>query len=248
MNYDEFGNEIYVNDKELTYEKLERIAASKVRGSILWMVLGLFITGITGYYFINSIINGTMPEAVISKFNYIIGGVIILELIVVYAFTALTYKASATTLKLMFIFYSFLNGITMSVLILAYSQSSIIYAFSGTVVLFTILAIYGYVTREDLTKYSSILKAGVISLIAMGIINIFLKSDTLMWVSSMLGIIVFIIFIAVDVNRIKNNVLNYAINEDMSIINKIEIHGALSLYLDFINLFIFILRIVGRRK
>ena len=56
MNYDEFGNEIYVDDKELTYEKLERIAASKVRGSILWMVLGLFITGITGYYFINSII------------------------------------------------------------------------------------------------------------------------------------------------------------------------------------------------
>ena len=110
------------------------------------------------------------------------------------------------------------------------------------------LSIYLYVTREDLTKYSSILKAGVISLIAMGIINIFLKSDTLMWVSSMLGIIVFIIFIAVDVNRIKNNVLNYAINEDMSIINKIEIHGALSLYLDFINLFIFILRIVGRRK
>lgn len=248
MNYDEFGNEIYVDDKELTYEKLERIAASKVRGSILWMVLGLFITGITGYYFINSIINGTMPEAVISKFNYIIGGVIILELIVVSAFTALTYKVSATALKLMFIFYSSLNGITMSVFFLVYSQSSIIYAFAGTVVLFTILAIYGYVTREDLTKYSSILKAGVISLIAMGIINIFLKSDTLMWISSMLGIIVFIIFIAVDVNRIKNNVLNYAINEDMSIINKIEIHGALSLYLDFINLFIFILRIVGRRK
>ena len=97
MNYDEFGNEIYVDDKELTYEKLERIAASKVRGSILWMVLGLFITGITGYYFINSIINGTMPEAVISKFNYIIGGVIILELIVVYAFTALTYLAITTS-------------------------------------------------------------------------------------------------------------------------------------------------------
>ena len=89
----------------------------------------------------------------LSKFNYIIGGVIILELIVVSAFTALTYKVSATALKLMFIFYSFLNGITMSVFFLAYSQSSIIYAFAGTVVLFTILAIYGYVTREDLTKY-----------------------------------------------------------------------------------------------
>ena len=148
----------------------------------------------------------------------------------------------------MFIFYSFLNGITLSLLVLLYDASSIIYAFGGTVVLFTVLAIYGYVTKEDLSKYSSILKAGLIALILMGVINIFLRSDGLMWISSILGVIVFIIFIAVDVNRIKNNVLYYAINEDMSIVDKIEIHGALSLYLDFVNLFIYILRIIGRKK
>ena len=145
-------------------------------------------------------------------------------------------------------FYSFLNGRTLSLLVLLSDASSIIYAFGGTVVLFTVLAIYGYVTKEDLSKYSSILKAGLIALILMGVINIFLRSDGLMWISSILGVIVFIIFIAVDVNRIKNNVLYYAINEDMSIVDKIEIHGALSLYLDFVNLFIYILRIIGRKK
>lgn len=209
------------------------------------MVFGLLITGITGYFFINSLIMGIIPSNMLS---IMIPVAIVLELVSVIAFSALTYKAGAGALRAMFIFYSFLNGITLSLLVLLYDASSIIYAFGGTVVLFTVLAIYGYVTKEDLSKYSSILKAGLIALILMGVINIFLRSDGLMWISSILGVIVFIIFIAVDVNRIKNNVLYYAINEDMSIVDKIEIHGALSLYLDFVNLFIYILRIIGRKK
>ena len=82
----------------------------------------------------------------------------------------------------------------------------------------------------------------------MGIINIFIQSDGLMWIASMLGVAVFIVFTAYDVNRIKNNVIAYALEEDASILDKIEIHGALSLYLDFVNLFLYILRILGRRK
>ncbi len=248
MNYDDFEKEIYGKDEgaaQLTYEKLEKLAASKVKGSILWMVFGLLITGITGHFFINSLIMGIIPSNMLS---IMIPVAIVLELVSVIAFSALTYKAGAGALRAMFIFYSFLNGITLSLLVLLYDASSIIYAFGGTVVLFTVLAIYGYVTKEDLSKYSSILKAGLIALILMGVINIFLRSDGLMWISSILGVIVFIIFIAVDVNRIKNNVLYYAINEDMSIVDKIEIHGALSLYLDFVNLFIYILRIIGRKK
>ena len=248
MNYDDFEKEVYGNNEDsvqLTYEKLEKLAASKVKGSILWMVFGLLITGVTGYFFINSLLSGIVPGNILS---ILIPVAIVLELVAVIAFSALTYKAGVGTLRAMFIFYSFLNGITLSIIVLLYDASSIIYAFGGTIILFIVLAIYGYVTKEDLSKYTSILKAGLIALILMGIINIFLTSDGLMWVSSILGVVVFIIFIAVDVNRIKNNVLYYAINEDMSIIDKIEIHGALSLYLDFVNLFIYILRIIGRRK
>ena len=89
---------------------------------------------------------------------------------------------------------------------------------------------------------------GLIALIVMGLINIFLQSEGLIWISSMLGVAVFIVFIAYDVNRIKNNVIAYAMEEDASILDKIEIHGALALYLDFVNLFIYLLRILGRRK
>ncbi len=248
MNYANFEKEIYGNGGETVqsiYEKLEKLAGSKVKGSILWMVFGLLMTGITGFLFINSLMRGIIPAEII---GIIIIVAIVMELITVIAFSALTYKASAGALKAMFIFYSLLNGITLSVLVFTYEINIVINAFVGTVLLFTVLAIYGYVTKEDLSKYSSILKAGLIALILMGIVNIFLKSDGVMWISSILGVVIFIIFIAVDVNRIKNNVLYYAINEDMSIVDKIEIHGALSLYLDFINLFIYILRILGRKR
>lgn len=248
MNYANFEKEIYGNGGETVqsiYEKLEKLAGSKVKGSILWMVFGLLMTGITGFLFINSLMRGIIPVDIV---GIIIIVAIVMELITVIAFSALTYKASAGALKAMFIFYSLLNGITLSVLAFTYEINIIINAFVGTVLLFTVLAIYGYVTKEDLSKYSSILKAGLIALILMGIVNIFLKSDGVMWISSILGVVIFIIFIAVDVNRIKNNVLYYAINEDMSIVDKIEIHGALSLYLDFINLFIYILRILGRKR
>lgn len=110
------------------------------------------------------------------------------------------------------------------------------------------MGLYGYFTKEDLSKYGTILKVGLIALIIMSLINMFMASDQLMWISSILGVIIFIIFIAYDINRIKNSIISYAVYEDASILERIEITGALSLYLDFINLFIYILRIMGRRK
>lgn len=80
------------------------------------------------------------------------------------------------------------------------------------------------------------------------IVNIFLKSDGVVWFTTILGVIVFVIFIAVDINRIKSNIIAHAVQGDMEILNKIEIMGALNLYLDFINLFLYILRILGRKK
>lgn len=240
-DFDELNNYRHSESRYLTYEEVEKVAASKVRGSILWMVLGLLISGLTGYFTLIGLSNGTVPFLIVPI-------AFILEFVAVITFTALTYKASASVLKMIFLVYSVLTGITLSAIGAIYDPYAIIAAFTGTIVLFTVLAIYGYVTKEDLSKYRSILIVGGISLVIIGIINIFLQSDGLMWISSMLGVAVFIVFIAYDVNRIKNNVIAYALEEDTSILDKIEIHGALSLYLDFVNLFLYILRILGRRK
>ena len=240
-DFDELNNYRHSESRYLTYEEVEKVAASKVRGSILWMVLGLLISGLTGYFTLIGLSNGTVPFLIVPI-------AFILEFVAVIAFTALTYKASASMLKMIFLVYSVLTGITLSAIGAIYDPYVVIAAFTGTVVLFTVLAIYGYVTKEDLSKYRSILIVGGISLVIIGIINIFLQSDRLMWISSMLGVAVFIVFIAYDVNRIKNNVIAYALEEDTSILDKIEIHGALALYLDFVNLFLYILRILGRRK
>ena len=247
MNYDEYNDFDELNNyghsenRYLTYEEVEKVAASKVRGSILWMVLGLLISGLTGYFTLIGLSNGTVPFLVVPV-------AFVLEFVAVITFTALTYKASASVLKMIFLVYSVLTGITLSAIGAIYDPYAIISAFTGTVVLFTVLAIYGYVTKEDLSKYRSILMVGLIALIVMGAINFFIQSDGLMWISSMLGVAVFIVFIAYDVNRIKNNVISYALHEDAGILDKIEIHGALALYLDFVNIFLYILRILGRRK
>jgi hypothetical protein len=247
MNYDEYNDFDELNNyghsenRYLTYEEVEKVAASKVRGSILWMVLGLLISGLTGYFTLIGLSNGTVPFLVVPV-------AFVLEFVAVITFTALTYKASASVLKMIFLVYSVLTGITLSAIGAIYDPYAIISAFTGTVVLFTVLAIYGYVTKEDLSKYRSILMVGLIALIVMGGINFFIQSDGLMWISSMLGVAVFIVFIAYDVNRIKNNVISYALHEDAGILDKIEIHGALALYLDFVNIFLYILRILGRRK
>ena len=240
-DFDELNNYGHSENRYLTYEEVEKVAASKVRGSILWMVLGLLISGLTGYFTLIGLSNGTVPFLIVPI-------AFILEFVAVITFTALTYKASASVLKMIFLVYSVLTGITLSAIGAIYDPYAIITAFTGTIVLFTVLAIYGYVTKEDLSKYRSILIVGLIALIIMGGINFYIQSDGLMWISSMLGVAVFIVFIAYDVNRIKNNVIAYALEEDTSILDKIEIHGALALYLDFVNLFLYILRILGRRK
>jgi len=240
-DFDELNNYGHSESRYLTYEDIEKIAASKVRGSILWMVFGLLISGLTGYFTLIGLSNGTVPFLIVPI-------AFILEFVAVIAFTALTYKASASMLKMIFLVYSVLTGITLSVIGVLYDPYAIIAAFAGTVVLFTVLAIYGYMTKEDLSKYRSILIVGGISLVIMGIINIFIQSDGLMWIASMLGVAVFIVFTAYDVNRIKNNVIAYAVHEDSDILNKIEIVGALELYLDFVNLFLSLVRILGRKR
>lgn len=227
-----------------TYEDLNRLVTSKVRGSVLWMVLGLVLSGLTGFFVINAAYKGMFSY---EAFESLVKVSVVLQVVTVLAFTFLIYKVSSSVLKLMFVIYSVLTGISFSVLF-AGDLNILITAFSVTALLFLILGIYGYVTNEDLTKFGSIATVGLITIILASIVNIFLKSDGVVWFTTILGVIVFVIFIAVDINRIKSNIIAHAVQGDMEILNKIEIMGALNLYLDFINLFLYILRILGRKK
>ena len=224
-SYNEYGGQA-----RMTYDDLNRVVSAKVCGSMLWMVLGLLVTGITGYMVYTGLVSGNPVAYGILKMYWLFA---ILEIAVVFGFTALVYKANSSTLRLMF---------------LAYAPGIIVSAFLGTFVLFAVLAVYGYLTRENLTKFTPILVAGLIAIILVSIINIFLQNSGVDLFISIIGVIIFTIFIAVDVNRIRNNIVAYAAQEDSEILNKIEIVGALNLYLDFVNLFIYILRLLGRRK
>ena len=241
-DYNEYGGH---REMTMTYDDLDRLVSSKVRGSMLWMVLGLLLTGGAGFLVYSGLESGSPIAYGILNMYWVFA---ILEVVMVFGFTALLYRANSGTLRMMFVAYSILNGLTLSVIGLIYAPEIIFSAFLGTLSIFVVLAIYGYFTKENLTRLTPILFAGLIALILVSIINIFLQSSGLDIFISVIGVIIFTIFIAVDVNRIKNNIIGYAVHEDSDILNKIEIVGALNLYLDFINLFLYILRLLGRRR
>ena len=242
-NNDDYNE--YNGQMTMTYDDLNRLVSSKVRGSMLWMVLGLLLTGGTGFLVYNGLASGSPIAYGILNMYWVFA---VLEVVMVFGFTALLYRANSGTLRMMFVAYSILNGLTLSVIGLIYAPEIIFSAFLGTLTLFVVLAVYGYFTKENLTKFTPILIAGLITLILVSIINIFLQSSGVDLFISVIGVIIFTIFIAVDVNRIRNNIITYAVQEDSEILNKIEIVGALNLYLDFINLFLYILRILGRKR
>lgn len=156
-------------------------------------------------------------------------------------------KMSTNIARILFFAYSLVNGVTLTVIGFIYAPQVIFYAFMITLVIFVVMAIYGYTTQEDLSSYRRFFMVALISLIILSIINIFLKADMLEWVITIAGTVIFTGLIAYDVNRIKW--ISYQLADgDSEIMEKIGIIGALCLYLDFVNLFSYILGIFGRKK
>ena len=243
-NHNDDYNE-YNGQMTMTYDDLNKLVSSKVRGSMMWMVLGLLLTGAAGFFVYRGLAAGSPIAYGILNMYWVFA---IIEVAMVFGFTALIYRANSSTLRIMFLAYSILNGLTLSVIGLIYAPEIIFSAFLGTLSIFVVLAIYGYFTKENLTRFVPLLTAGIIAMILVSVVNMFLGNSAIDLFVSVLGVIIFTVYIAVDVNRIKNNVISYALYEDAGILDKIEIHGALALYLDFVNLFLYILRILGRRK
>lgn len=233
--YNELENRNYISEEEISH-----LVTSKIAGVFGWMVLGLLITVAAAIFTLTS------PALLNVVFRYMFV-FLIGEVALVFFLSMRVYHMKASSSRILFLLYSALNGITLSIIAFAYTGASILYVFIGTLILFVVMAAYGYTTREDLSKFGSLLKSGLITLIILSLINIFLKAPALYWIVSYLGVIVFIALIGYDVNRIKQNII-VAAHEDLAVVDKVSIIGALALYLDFINLFLYLLRIFGRRK
>ncbi|MCG9912453.1 MAG: Bax inhibitor-1/YccA family protein [Flavobacteriales bacterium] len=207
-----------------------------------WMTLALTITALTALSVASS-------DALVNLFlanKFVFYGLIIGQLLLVMGISGLINRISSTLATLLFIIYSAANGLTLSVLFLAYAQSSIALAFFITAGTFAFMVAYGYFTNRDLTSMGSLLFMGLIGIIIASVVNLFMSSETLYWIISYAGVFIFVGLTAYDAQKIKNQAL--LMNDDSETAQKGAILGALTLYLDFINLFIFILRIFGGRK
>nr|WP_223844318.1 Bax inhibitor-1/YccA family protein [Elizabethkingia anophelis] len=209
---------------------------SKVYG---WMSLALVVTGLIAYLVAGS---ETLITAIMAN-KLLFYGLIIAEFGLVIWLSARIAKMSTTTAIAAFMGYAVLNGLTLSLIFLIYTFSSIALTFFVTAGTFAVMSIYGYVTKTDLTKIGKILMMLLVGIIIASLVNLFLKSPMIYWITTYVGVAVFVGLIAYDTQKIKNYFLE--LNGDESLMGRMAIMGALTLYLDFINLFLFLLRLFG---
>jgi uncharacterized protein len=231
-------------EREQTYTDPMTAAATstflpKVYG---WMTVGLALTALVALFTLTS------KELLTLVFGnrLVFYGLVIAELGLVIALSAAINRISATVATCMFLLYSALSGVTFASIFLVYTSSSIASTFmvaSGT---FGAMSLYGYATKRDLTGWGSFLFMGLIGIIIASVVNIFLHSEMITWITSYLGVFIFVGLTAYDTQKIKMIGQNGFANEESR--RKAAILGALTLYLDFINLFLMLLRVMGNRR
>ena len=239
MNYNELNYGTMTRERELSMSAAFPILMRKV---YVWMTLALVITGATAYGVATS--PGLMMT--IATNQLLFWGLIIAEFGLVIAISAAINKLSLTTATLLFILYSVINGATLSFIFAVYTMSSIASVFFITAGTFAVMAVVGYTTKKDLASMGKILLMALIGIIIATVVNIFLKSTGLEMIVSYLGVLIFVGLTAYDSQKIKQ-MLQTAPDAGEGA-QKLALLGALSLYLDFVNLFIYLLRIFGRRE
>lgn len=202
------------------------------------MFLALVVTAFTALYVVSS------PSLLMTIMGSraIFFGLIIAELAIVFVVSGMLHKLSSTTAVLLFYLYAILNGVVFSSIFVVYSLGSIAYTFFITAGVFGAMSVYGLVTKNDMTKFGSYCMMALFGLIIATVVNIFVASSTLDWIISFVGVALFIGLTAWDTQKIKNAA--YVV--EPSQMGKLATIGALSLYLDFINLFLYLLRFFGR--
>ena len=200
-----------------------------------WMFLGLLVTFLTGYVVANSY----EILLLVAQVPFIIFAIIEIGLVIFFSLKIRTM--SSTAAKICFLLYSFVTGLTFSYLFLAYELYSMIYVFGITAVLFGSFALIGYFTKIDLSKFSTFLFMGLFAIIICSLINMFIGNETFDLILTIVGIVIFLGYTAYDIQKVKYNL-------DTFPQDNLAIYGALELYLDFINLFLKLLSLFGKRK
>lgn len=234
---------MYQNTQQITLARAKQEASSVFLAKVFnWMAIGLGLTGLVAFFTAET---GLALKIVASPVFFIL---IILELGLVFYLSARVEKIKAATATMLFYGYSILNGLTLSVIFLAYTRSSIVATFFITAGMFGAMAVYGLVTKRDLSGFGSFLIMGLFGIIIASIVNIFLKSSSLEWVISLLGVFIFTGLTAYDVQKIKHMGEQGILEQGEEAVRKGSIMGALSLYLDFINLFLMLLRFLEQAE
>ncbi len=228
-----------------TYQQRTTVSAASgdfIRRVYNWMGLGLALTAFvalyttSNHYLINLIFGNQL----------VFFGLIIGELALVIVLSAAINRLQASTATLLFFLYAGLNGLTLSVIFLAYTRASITSTFFVTAGTFAVTSLYGYTTQRDLTSWGSFFFMGLIGIIIASVVNIFLNSPMIYWLVTYAGVLIFVGLTAYDTQKLKQMALTGFADEETA--RKSAVMGALALYLDFINLFLMLLRILGARR
>jgi len=232
------NEDILFSSPEQVAQEQQRFIA-KVYG---WMAGALAITGLTAWLTASS--EGMLQFIILNRGVFIF--LIIAQLLLVGALAGWVSKMSSQVVTLIFVLYSVLTGFVFSALFLIYTSGSLATTFLITGGMFAVMSIYGWRTGNDLTKFGSLLFMALIGLIIASLVNLFLNSEMLYWITTYVGVFVFTGLIAYKTQNIKN--LAGHLQEGSDEYNKSAVMGAFSLYLSFVNLFLMLLRIFGRRR
>lgn len=234
-----FNNNVTIDDV-----RSRSAFAALMRKVYVWMTLALTVTGLTAYYVAS---NQQLMYSMFGQSSTMVWVLILAQLAIVFTLSAAINRLSFMVASLLFVAYSVLNGLTFSVIFLVYTMSSISSVFFITAGTFAAMSFIGYTTRKDLTGLGKILIMALIGIIIATVVNIFIKSSGLMMIVSYIGVLIFVGLTAYDTQKIKKMFLQAGTEVNDST-QKLALLGSLTLYLDFINLFLYLLRILGDRR
>lgn len=233
-----------MNNNLTLEQQITQIQATFISKVYGWMTCALVITGVVAMWAASTpaVLDFIFPASGSMMTFYML---IAAELIAVVYLTARIHKMSAETAGTVFLLYSVLNGLTLSVVFLIYTSSSIASTFLVAAATFGVMSAYGYTTKKDLTSIGNLLFMALIGIVIASVVNFFMQSALLYWIITYAGVLIFVGLVAYDTQKIKRMA---AADDGVEVYQKKAIFGALTLYLDFVNLFLYLLRLLGDRK
>ncbi len=235
-------NEQWMNSPVASAEQIEELQRAFILKVYSWMMAGLMITGIMALFTVN--FEPLLQFVFATRFAML--GLVAVQLGLVVWLSARVEKMSAATATMIFLGYSALTGVTLSVMFLIYTAASLAVTFFATAGMFGVMSLYGYVTRKDLSGLGTFLMMGLVGIVIGSIVNMFLANSTVYWITTYIGIFIFVGLTAYDTQKIK--MMSQMSLQGGEAEQKGAIIGALRLYLDFINLFLLMLRVMGNRR